>query len=149
MEGLTPSGTLAYTDTTYTGPYIRFGVNLEGRTAPRAPEWTGNITFDWTRPISRSWELGVTGNASFSSEYFTNDDSFLDYVNPSYTNLVATVRLGQIDGPFSVSLVGINITDEIWVNTAGGRPFLSPTGDDQVYTQNRGRQMFLETAIKF
>jgi iron complex outermembrane receptor protein len=93
--------------------------------------------------------LGVTGNASFSSEYFTNDDSFLDYVNPSYTNLVATVRLGQIDGPFSVSLVGINITDEIWVNTAGGRPFLSPTGDDQVYTQNRGRQMFLETAIKF
>ncbi|WP_173207546.1 hypothetical protein [Sphingopyxis sp. BSNA05] len=48
-----------------------------------------------------------------------------------------------------MSLIGVNLTDEIWANTAGDRPFLPPGGDDRVITQNRGRQLFVEAAFKF
>ncbi len=149
VDGLNLFGAVGYTDTTYTGPYIPFGVDLQGRAAPRAPEWTGNVAFDWTTPVSENWEFAITGNASYSGEYFTNDDSFTDHVNDSYVTLDASMRLGLIDGSWNVSLVGTNLTDEIWVNTSGGRPFLSPTGDDQVFTQNRGRQVFIQTSVNF
>ena len=70
----------------------------------------------------------------------------------------ATVSIGHPDGNWKVSLIGVNLTDEIWVNTSGGRPFLSPggaagfglpAGDDLVVTQNRGRQVFVETSFRF
>ncbi|MBX9883786.1 MAG: hypothetical protein K2X68_02310 [Novosphingobium sp.] len=60
-------------------------------------------------------------------------------------------------------MIGNNITDKIFVNTSGGRPFLAPPGgygtpgtanyvpqgDDQVFTVNRGRQVFIQGSFKF
>ena len=49
-----------------------------------------------------------------------------------------------------------NLTDEIFVITSGGRPFLAgpntnglPLGDDVILTQNRGRQVFAEISFRF
>ena len=61
-----------------------------------------------------------------------------------------SISVGDPDGKWKLSLVGVNLTDEIWINTSAGRPFLEPgVGDDEVWTQNRGRQVFVEAAFKF
>ncbi|MEH6663105.1 MAG: hypothetical protein V7679_15775, partial [Parasphingorhabdus sp.] len=66
-----------------------------------------------------------------------------------YVTLDAAVSIGAPDDKWKLSLIGVNLTDEIWANTAGDRPFLPAGGDDRVITQNRGRQLFVEAAFKF
>lgn len=68
----------------------------------------------------------------------------------SYVSIDGAISVGDPDDKWKLSLVGVNLTDEIWTNTSGGRPFLQPgVGDDLVVTQNRGRQVFVEASFKF
>lgn len=157
VEGLNFSGAMAYTDAKFTDTFITTsGEDLDGRRAARAPEFAGNIAFDWTIPMSDAFELGLSGNAQYTGSYFTNEDSINDIRQGSYVTLDGSISVGAPDGKWRLSLVGVNLTDEIWVNTSGGRPFLAPAnafgipvGDDSVVTQNRGRQVFVEAAFKF
>lgn len=157
VDGLNFSGALAYTDAKFTDTFVTTsGEDLDGRRAARAPEFAGNIAFDWTIPMSDSLELGLNGNAQYTGSYFTNEDSTTDIKQDSYVTLDGSISVGDPDGKWKLSLVGVNLTDEIWINTSGGRPFLAPAnnfgipvGDDQVVTQNRGRQVFVEASFKF
>lgn len=157
VNGLNFSGALAYTDAKFTDTFVTTsGEDLDGRRAARAPEFSGNIAFDWTIPMGDSLELGLNGNAQYNGSYFTNEDSINDIKQDSYITLDGSISVGDPDGKWTLSLVGVNLTDEIWINTSGGRPFLAPAnsfgipvGDDQVVTQNRGRQVFLEASFKF
>ncbi len=157
VDGLNFSGALAYTDAKFTDTFVTTsGEDLDGRRAARAPEFAGNIAFDWTIPMSDSIELGLNGNAQYNDSYFTNEDSINDIKQDSYVTLDGSISVGDPDGKWKLSLVGVNLTDEIWINTSGGRPFLAPAnsfgipvGDDQVVTQNRGRQVFVEASFKF
>ncbi|QTD55202.1 TonB-dependent receptor [Parasphingorhabdus cellanae] len=182
VEGLNFSGALAYTDAKFTdtfitdpgtdgpgapgptgisgegdpnSPFSADDTNLDGRTAARAPKFAGNIAFDWTMPMSDSLEFGLNGNLLYTGSYFTNEDTLDDLKQDSYVTIDGSVSVGDPDGKWRLSLVGVNLTDEIWINTSGGRPFLAgpglglTIGDDQVVTQNRGRQVFLEAAFKF
>ena len=74
---------------------------------------------------------------------------FTDYVQSDYVTLDGSVSVRHPDGKWKLSLVGGNLTNEIWANTSGDRPLLPPGGDDRVITQNRGRQPFLEASFKF
>lgn len=157
VDGLNFSGALAYTDAKFTDTFVTTsGEDLDGRRAARAPEFAGNIAFDWTIPMGSSLELGLNGNAQYNGSYFTNEDSINDIKQDSYVTLDGSISVGDPDGKWRLSLVGVNLTDEIWINTSGGRPFLAPAnsfgipvGDDQVVTQNRGRQVFVEASFKF
>jgi iron complex outermembrane receptor protein len=150
VEGLQITGALAYTDTTYTDTFNPLGTfDLNGRASARAPEWSGNIGFNWIIPATDTLEWGFGGNASYSGEYYAAASAADNYLNPSYTTLDLSASFGRSDGRWKFSVVGVNVTDELWVNTSGNRPFLSPTGDDEVRTQNRGRQIFVETALRF
>lgn len=160
LEGLSFSGTLGYTDAKFTDTFISSNgadslpgtaddVNLDGRRAARAPKWSGNIAFDWGIPMGDNLEFGLNGNAFYSGSYFASNTDFDDFVQPSYVTLDGSVSIGNPDGKWKLSLVGVNLTNEIWANTAGDRPFLPPGGDDRVVTQNRGRQVFVEMAFKF
>lgn len=160
LEGLSFSGTLGYTDAKFTDTFISSNgadslpgtaddVNLDGRRAARAPKLSGNIAFDWEIPMGENLELGLNGNAFYSGSYFASNTDFDDFVQPSYVTLDGSVSIGNPDGKWKLSLVGVNLTNEIWANTAGDRPFLPAGGDDRVVTQNRGRQVFVEMAFKF
>ncbi|WP_299195474.1 TonB-dependent receptor [uncultured Erythrobacter sp.] len=159
VEGLSLSGNLAYLDASFTDTF-QTGVgsdDLDGRKVARAPEFSGNFAFDWEVPLSNSLELGVGGNAIFSGSYFTNEDTLNDLRQDSYVALDGRISVGDPDGMWRLALVGVNLTDEIWTNTSGGRPFLPPpgnangipAGDDLVVTQNRGRQVFVEATFNF
>ena len=151
VDGLTLSAALAYTDAEFTKTYISdAGNDLEGRAAPRAPKWSGNVSFDWSIPVSNSLEFSLFGLANYSSSYFADAVSFNDYVQDEYVTLDANITIGAVDGKWRLSLIGNNLTDKIYVNQASGRPFRQAgVGDDLALTQNRGRQVFLELAVKY
>ncbi|ASK88676.1 pesticin receptor [Sphingorhabdus sp. SMR4y] len=151
VEGLNLSGSIAYTDAEFTAPFVTTsGEDINGRAAARAPKFAANAAFDWTVPMGDAFELGLNGNLQYSGSYFTNEDSVTDLKQDSYVSIDGSISVGDPDGKWKLSLVGVNLTDEIWINTSSGRPFLEPgVGDDLVVTQNRGRQVFVEAAFKF
>lgn len=147
VEGLSFSGAASYTETKYSDFFMPAGDDLDGRVAPRAPKLSGNIAFDLNVPMGDSLEFGLNGNATYSGAYFANDDTFNDdFRNSSYVTLDGAISIGAPDGKWKLSLIGTNLTNEIWVNTSGGAPF---NADDRVFTQNRGRQVFVEAGFKF
>lgn len=150
VDGLQLSGNISYLDAEFSDTFItEQGVDLDGRAAARAPKWSGNIAFDYTAPIGNALELGLSGNAIYSDSYFTDESTPNDFRQDSYVSLDASISIGAEDGKWKLALVGTNLTDEIWVNTSGGRPFLPVGGDDLVLTQNRGRQVFVEASVRF
>jgi iron complex outermembrane receptor protein len=131
-------------------------INLKGRATGRAPEWSGNLAFDYTAPIGDSLSLQMGGNMVFSGSYFTTAANAFDYVQPSYQTFDGRVSFGDIDDKWRIALVGVNITDKIITQTSGPRPFALgtnpygiPVGDDLIVQQNRGRQIFVEASFKF
>lgn len=151
VDGLTLAAAVAYTDAEFTESYItNAGVDLEGRSAPRAPKWSGNISFDWNIPMSNNLDLSLFGLANYSGSYFADATTFDDYVQNEYVTLDANISIGAPNERWRVSLIGNNLTDKIYVNQASGRPFRQAgVGDDLALTQNRGRQVFLELAFKY
>ena len=141
-------GEVDFTDT-FIQPLGVSTVDLDGRRGSQAPTWAGNVAVDWTIPLGDSLELFLSGNAAYNDGYITDETSLNDYVQPSFWLLDANVSIGHPDGNWKLSLVGQNLTDKVFVITSGGRPFLSPTGDDIFLTQNRGRQIFAEISFRF
>ncbi|MDC8753916.1 TonB-dependent receptor [Erythrobacter sp. sf7] len=162
VDGLNLSANLSYLDAQYTDTFLQPGgaggtIDLDGRRGSQAPEWAGNIAFDWTVPVNDNLEFFMSGNAAYNDGYITDEATLNDYVQPSFWTLDGTISVGAPDGKWKLSLIGVNLTDEIFVITSGGRPFLAPpgniaglpAGDDLVLTQNRGRQVFVEASFKF
>ncbi len=166
VEGLVISGNLSFLDAKYTDAFIQPGddgvlgtaddVDLDGRRASQAPRWSGNVTADWSIPIGTGFQLSLGGNLAFNSGYYTDEATLEDdYFQPAFVNIDARVSFGAADGRWQLSLVGVNVTDEIFVITSGNRPFLAPAGgrlprgDDVIFTQNRGRQLFIEGRLRF
>lgn len=154
VDGLSFTSNISYLDAKYTDDFLQPGgqggvINLKGRRGSQAPEWSGNIAADWAIPLSDNLELFLSGNAAYNDGYITDETSLNDYVQPSFWLFDANVSIGHPDGNWKLSLVGQNLSDKIFVITSGGRPFLSPTGDDIFLTQNRGRQIFAEVSFRF
>jgi len=150
VDGLSFSGNVAWLDAEYSDTFVtEQGFDLDGRRPGRAPEWSGNVAFDWFVPLGDSLEMGLNGNAIYSGSYFTDESTLTDFRQDSYVTFDASVSVGDPDGKWKLSLIGTNLADEIWVNTSGGRPFLPVGGDDLVLTQNRGRQVYAEVRFKF
>ena len=159
VQGLNISANGTYLDAKFSAPFVSAqGIDLNGRRAPRAPEFSGNIAFDWTIPLSNNLDLFLGGNALYSGKYFADQQSFNDFVQDDYVSLDGNISIGAPDGRWRVSLIGVNLTDELFVVTSGPRPFLSPggaagfgvpRGDDAVVSMNRGRQVFIQTSVRF
>ncbi|MEL6875286.1 MAG: TonB-dependent receptor, partial [Pseudomonadota bacterium] len=115
VDGLNFSGALAYTDAKFSDTFVTTsGEDIDGRRAARAPEFAGNIAFDWTIPMGDSIEFGLSGNAAYTGSYFTNEDSINDIKQDSYVTLDGQISIGAPDGAWKLALVGVNLTDEIW-----------------------------------
>jgi iron complex outermembrane receptor protein len=166
VDGLVLSGNLSFLDAKYTDDFIQPGldgllgtpddVNLDGRRASQAPRWSGNIAADWAIPVSSRLQITFGGNLAFNSGYLTDEATLDDdYEQGSFITIDATVGIGPPSGRWQLSLIGLNVTDEIFVITSGGRPFLAgaggllPAGDDVILTQNRGRQLFIQGRVNF
>lgn len=166
LQGLNISTNLSYLNGKFTKDFFNPGpdgiagtaddINLKNRKVARAPEWSGNVAFDYTAPIGDSMTLGLSGNMTYSSSYFTTNVGLDDYVQTSYATFDGRISIGAKDDKWRIALVGVNLADKIITQTSGARPFLAPAnaygvpvGDDIILNQNRGRQIFVEASVKF
>ena len=150
VDGLSLTGNVAWLDAEFSDTFVtEQGFDLDGRKASRAPTWSGNIAADWAIPLGSTLDLNLSGNAIYSDGYFTDESTPTDFRQDSYVTFDARISIGDVDGKWDLALVGTNLSDEIWVNTSGGRPFLPAGGDDLVLTQNRGRQVYIEASFNF
>lgn len=150
LDGLSFSGALAYLDAGYTRSFVTpFAPDdLIGRAPRNAPEFAGNVAFDYFVPIG-GLELGLTGNAAYSGSYFVAEESLTDPRQPDFVTFDAAISIGVPDERWKLTLSAINVTDKLFQVSDTGRPFLPPTGDDRVVSFNRGRQAFATLAFKF
>lgn len=129
VDGLNLSGNVTYLNSEFSDKFVSFkGVDLNGRDAPRAPRWAGNIAFDWKIPVGSALQLALGGNATYSDSYFTNTTALNDFVQPSYVALDASISIGDPDGKWKLALVGNDLTDKLWVSSSGNRSSSLPTG---------------------
>ena len=165
IEGLRLNGALAYTKATFTKPLASAidGSPLQGRKASRAPEWAGNVGFDYNTPLTSNIDLGMHSNVSFSSSYYTDTTSVKDPIQKGWATVDGSISVGAPNGAWKLALVGINVFDKRYVQSSGARPFLAPPGglgtpgtptyvpqgDDRNVLLNRGRQVFVEASFKF
>ncbi len=159
VQGLNISANGTYLDAKFTDDFVSAaGVNINGRAAPRAPEFSGNLAFDWAIPIGNSLDLKLGGNMLYSGKYFADQQTFNDFVQDEYVTFDGNISIGHPTGKWRLSLIGVNLTDEIFALSSGPRPFLPPggaggfgipRGDDAVVSTNRGRQIFVQTSFRF
>ncbi len=150
VEGLSFSSNLSFLDAQFSDTFETSpGVDIDGRDVARAPSFSGNVAVDWDIPLNEGMDLSLSGNAIYSGSYFTDEVTVNDFRQDSYVTFDARIAIGDPNRKWAVALVGTNLTDEIWVNTSGERPFRPVGGDDLVLTQNRGRQISVETSFKF
>lgn len=159
VQGLTISANGTYLDAKFTAPFVSAaGIDINGRRAPRAPEFSGNLAFDWTIPLGSNLDFVMGGNALYSGEYFADQQSFNDFVQDDFVTLDGNIAIGRSDGRWKLSLIGVNMTEELFVVTSGPRPFLPPggaggfgipRGDDAVVLMNRGRRVFVQVSFRF
>jgi iron complex outermembrane receptor protein len=161
VEGLTFTGAFGYLDAEFTAPFIASDTllnDLEGRRPSRAPEFSGNLAVDFKTMMSDTLEFGLNGNIAYSGSYFTSTDSSEAFdpvtaptgslVQDSFVTLDGTISVGDPDGKWTLSLIGVNLTDEQIIQQSGPTAFRAG-GDDITVFLNRGRQVFVEVGFKF
>lgn len=159
VDGLTLSGAVSYLDAEFSDTFVSVnGLDLNGRDAARAPQWSGNVAFDWDIPVGDSLELGLNSVVSFTDDYFTTTTSptafdpatnLGDLVQDGFVTIDGSISIGNPDGNWTLSLIGTNLTDKIFINTSAPPPFGAPGTDDRLVTLNRGRQVFVEVGFRF
>ncbi len=86
-------------------------LGLTGNDIPNVPKFQGNLGFDYTRPIQAGWDGVFAGDVTYRGPvdaYFPANA--FDLPLSSYT--LVSLRLGLINGPWSVTAFARNLTDE-------------------------------------
>lgn len=180
FQGLSLYGALAYEDGKYTdyqatcyrglpAPQCVTQVNrftgqpgllhdLSGTELVRAPDWVGNIGYDFLspQPVFGSLRLGLSTNFSFSDGFFTDVVSAPGGRQKAYHLLDAGVRLVGANDRWELAFLGRNLTDEHYFTRSADNPFSgsAPGGTgtllgDTVAVPSRGRELWLRASVKF
>jgi outer membrane receptor protein involved in Fe transport len=94
--------------------------DFEGRTPARSPEWAGSAGFTWEVPVG-PYNLGVTGDAFYSGEYFASDALAPSTLQEAFWRLNLAVALTPPEDDWRVQLIGRNLTDEYYISYAADR----------------------------
>lgn len=95
--------------------------DLSGKTLALAPKWAGSIGFEFSRPITDGWLAQFSAEGLYTDKYRTASNGEPLAVQPSYWNLRAKISLMSADGKYDFSVIGRNLTDEIY-DIGGARP---------------------------
>lgn len=131
--------------------------DLSGAPLVRSPEWTGNVGFNYTTPVSSGLKLGLFGGMNFSSKYFTDTTNSPGGLQGSYTLFDATVRLAETDDRWEAAVIGRNLTNKRYFVRSSDTPFTgtapgaAPVGilGDTAASVNRGREIMIRLTYKF
>lgn len=113
VQGLTLSGTLAYSDSKVTRVVPGSLVAKVGDELPYNPHWSGSLSAEYRVPIASDWDFAVSGTARFVGERNSSPASSLtapNYRLPSYE--LYDARLGLESERWDLELFVRNLTDE-------------------------------------
>lgn len=88
------------------------GQNLKDETLLFAPEWSATINAQYTMPLGDSLVLVSGVDINFEDEFFSALDLDPNTKHDSATKINARIALSDIDGIWSVAVIGKNLTDE-------------------------------------
>ncbi|WP_156681266.1 TonB-dependent receptor [Sphingomonas profundi] len=130
--------------------------DLSGTQLVRAPEWTGNLGFNYEMPIG-ALKLGLSGNASHSDGYFSDTVSAPGGFQKGYELYDASIRLSTEDDKWELALIGRNLgntyyfvrsTDVPFTGSAPGAAAVGTLGDTAAPV-SRGRETMLRLSYRF
>ena len=132
--------------------------DLEGAPLVRAPDWSGNVGFDYERPIGSRLQIGLTGDMTFSSSYFTSADNRPAGLEKAFQLFDATLRLADQGGKWEIAFIGRNLTNVYYFDRSLGVTFTgSPAGGQAATTTpadvaglvSRGRELMVRASWNF
>ena len=149
-----------------------FFQNLSSQPLVRAPEWTGNLGFDYEAPLGGNLKLGLSGQMSYSDRYFTDTANSPGGLQSDYTLFDASVRLGAENDTWEIAFIGRNLTNKYYFvrssdspfsgsGNTGGRSAANPFGPglgvdnpfrlraDTAASVSRGRELWVRLSYKF
>ncbi len=120
-ESLTLNASLQYLDATFDDnvPALTPGnPALGGQNLPFSSEVTGNVGFNYERPLSGDWKFGLNGNVFFRGKYFNFTEPAPNLVQKGYELFNLRVSVGN--DRWDLSAWCRNCTDEAytWSNFA-------------------------------
>lgn len=125
--------------------------DFEGRAPARSPEWAGSTGFTWDVPFG-SYNLGVTGDAFYTSEYFASEAMSPGSFQDAFWRFNAGLTLKPADEAWSLQLIGRNLTDEYYLQYAadrtGGASVPGAFGEQRGVV-SRGREIALQFSYPF
>ena len=104
--------------------------DLQGRTLPNSPDYSGSIFFDYNRPVSDSYEFFLSSDLNFTDNFATAGD--LDPIDSQDAFEKINVRAGIRSDNWEFMVYGKNVTDEETRSGSFDIPLL--TGSHAIYT---------------
>lgn len=126
--------------------------DFDGRAPARSPDWAASAGFTFDQPVGTGYELTLNGDLLYSSGYFPGETMSPGTRQDPFVKLNASVRFAPAAGPWSVSLIGRNLTNEYVTVFAAERSnglgvVLSPNENRGVVA--RGREVALRASYSF
>jgi len=153
----------------YTGQTINVGCNLAptggaytlqdltGRPLEHAPSWTANGGFVYEHAVSNSAKITLSGDAAYTSGYYSNPKEAPATWESQYLLVDATAALASRDSDWELALIGKNLTNKYYYTSSSESIFTgSGTGTsgpavpaDLVAAVSRGRQIMFRVTYKY
>ena len=113
--------------------------NYEGNPLIFAPEHKGTVFASYeTDTLPGRWSFSARADASYSSEYYTENNYYENLKQDAYWLYNASLALRSPDGRYTVRLYGKNLSDEYvlaWGLEAGPSRFVAPNPPRQIGLQ--------------
>ena len=90
--------------------------DLSGATLQFAPQWAGNLSVDYVRPLTAGIDFRGRLDALYSDDVSIAPDGDPNVIQESYWKFNAIVAIESQNDTWSVALVGKNLTDETTFN---------------------------------
>ena len=157
-EHLTIGASLAYLDSEFddfknascqaldTTPGQPCTQDLSGEDTQFAPEWSGNLSVQYRRPLTDGLEFIGQADANYTDDYFYAQDLDPEEQTDSYTEYNARLAIAETSGKWEVALVGKNLSDE--TTNIHGNDIPSFTGAHYVFTSNP-RTVAVQGIVRF
>jgi outer membrane receptor protein involved in Fe transport len=102
--------------------------------------------FTYDVPISDTFNISLTGDVSYANKGNELNRQPNTAVK-GHTQIDASLRVYQPDGPWEFAVIGTNLTNMIYATTIGGKPLGSPL--DLTGVINRSREVRLQVTRRF
>jgi len=122
IEGLTVRGTIAVTDTGYSDDFINAsGQNLKGKDGALSAKTAGSAGVSYDFALNDAWRMDLSTDARYNGGYVYT--ATLDpFRQDSFWLQDAAIRVYTANERYEITLIGKNLSDEIYAQGAGSRP---------------------------